>query len=164
MSENTADRGIGVDLVKQFILSCREADSIIAQMPELPDGLTPRHVRVADYIQRCADRQDEVHVSDIADSMGATRPSVTKLIHQFEEKGYLTKKQSDRDHRVFIISFTDKGKAFYRKYISGYFGWVSRCLSSVDPGEMRTAINVINSARRAIAENKYDEEMKQNEQ
>lgn len=140
-----------IDLIKEFLAACRTGKEIVSQMPELPPGITPRHVRVVDMIHKQLAEHDEVRVSDIADSMNVTRPSVTKLINHLVEAGYLQKMQKNTDHRVYTLSFTVKGEQLYDRYVRQYFKWVADRLKGIDTDDIRTTIAVIGYAEKALS-------------
>lgn len=140
-----------IDLIKEFLGACRTGKQIISEMPELPRGITPRHVRVIDMIHKQLETHDEVRISDIADSMKVTRPSVTKLINQLEKLGYLNKMQNESDHRVYTLSFTEAGKKLYDRYVRQYFQWVADKLKGLDTDDIETTIRVIEYAENALS-------------
>lgn len=145
-----------IDLIKEFLGACRTGKQIISEMPELPHGITPRHVRVVDMIHKQLEAHDEVRISDIADSMKVTRPSVTKLINQLEELGYLNKIQKETDHRVFTLSFTQAGEKLYDRYVRQYFRWVADKLKGLNTEDIETTIRVIEYAENALSGQKKE--------
>ena len=56
--------------------------------------------------------------SNIADLLKVARPSVTQKINELEYAGYITKKQSEKDKRVFYLFVTEK----YDVIFNSYFG------------------------------------------
>lgn len=55
-------------------------------------------------------------ITDIADNLGITTPSVTIAVNKLQKKGYLTKVRSTQDGRVVHVALTDQGKAIDRRH------------------------------------------------
>ena len=51
-----------------------------------------------------------LRMSQLAESVGTTPPTVTKLVKDLEEKGLVTRTPDDQDGRASILSLTDKGR------------------------------------------------------
>ena len=54
--------------------------------------------------------QTTMRMSQLAESVGTTPPTVTKLIRDLEDKGLITKSPDQEDGRASIISLTDRGR------------------------------------------------------
>ena len=96
------------DLTKQFIDSFHIAKHLTDMLPELPDVLTPRHIRILDTIYTLSQHGSAVRISDISDAMRSTRPSITKLVNELNNKN-----SSDGNH---------VGVANVRKRLELYYG------------------------------------------
>jgi DNA-binding MarR family transcriptional regulator len=87
--------------------------------------------------------------SDLAQKLGVSKPSVTAIYTKLNEKGYLTKTQSDDDHRTYYILLTEKGKALQsvhnniHKRIAQHF---SKALSQEELGQFERLLQKIISA------------------
>ena len=88
-----------ITAVKNFLGACHEAKRITELMPELPKGMTPRHIQVLDVIWQMEAAGQSVKVSDISDFLNVTRPSITKLIRELEGFGAVVKLQDGADRR-----------------------------------------------------------------
>lgn len=64
-----------------------------------------------------------IRMSQLAESVGTTPPTVTKLVRDLESKGLITKSPDDQDGRASIISLTDEGRkvaeSIFRARIEG---------------------------------------------
>ncbi|ONI38899.1 hypothetical protein AN639_06925 [Candidatus Epulonipiscium fishelsonii] len=58
-----------------------------------------------DIIRNCPDKYT---VSDIAEILEISKPSVTQKIKELEQLGYVKKVQSETDKRVFYLAITDE--------------------------------------------------------
>lgn len=60
------------------------------------------------YLEIIGAHQGEYTASKIADILHVARPSVTQKINKLEELGYIEKKQSDIDKRIYYLYTTNK--------------------------------------------------------
>ena len=65
---------IQVEEIKEFLDACHKAKRIAEMMPELPEGMTPRHVHVIDAIYQLERTGEMVKVSDVSEYLEVTRP------------------------------------------------------------------------------------------
>jgi DNA-binding MarR family transcriptional regulator len=59
-------------------------------------------------------RMESPTFSDVAQSLGITKPSVTAIVEKLIQKGYVKKVQSGEDRRIFHITPTPKAEEFSR--------------------------------------------------
>lgn len=52
-----------------------------------------------------------IRMSQLAESVGTTPPTVTKLIRDLESRGFITKSRDEQDGRASIISLTEDGRS-----------------------------------------------------
>lgn len=62
--------------------------------------------------------------STIADKLGATRPTVSKLLKGMEKSGYIVKTVSEKDKRSSYFQMTDIGERVLEDFIPASFGAV----------------------------------------
>ena len=135
-----------IQLVKKFLWSCQEAKRITETFPKLPDGLSPRHIRVLETIYELNEKAPPIKVSDVSDHLRATRPSITKLIHELEAAAAVCKNPSDSDRRMIFVSLTEKGNQYYDIYVKKHHTQISEMLADMDECDIATAIKVIHEA------------------
>ncbi len=70
------------------------------------------------YLDIILAHSGEYTASNIADMLHVSRPSVTQKINELEKMGYITKKQSSSDKRVFYLHFNEREAA--EKFIDNY--------------------------------------------
>lgn len=92
-------RHIG-DIEVQFIKSLAEA------------GITARQL---DYLEEI-ERLGHPNFSELAQSLGLSKPSVSAIVEKFIIQGYVERVKSDQDRRTSHIHLTDKGAEIVRMH------------------------------------------------
>jgi len=72
----------------------------------LPDHLIPGQIEA--FINLTQDT--EIRQDELVSKIGVTKAIGTRVIKKFEEGGFIRKRQCPEDHRVTLISLTDKGE------------------------------------------------------
>ena len=139
------------DLTKQFIDSFHMAKHLTDMLPALPDGLTPRHIRILDNIYTLSQHGSAVRISDISDAMRSTRPSITKLVNELNKKGYVEKTPDTADKRVILVSLTPLGRDVYEVYGLRYHEWLSQLLEPIADEDIEAAIRAIRYANKLMS-------------
>lgn len=142
--------------MKKFVDSFHEAKRLADMLPELPDGLTPRHIRILDNIYMLAQQGGAVRISDVSDAMRSTRPSITKLVNELQKKGYVDKTPDTADRRVILVSLTDAGREVHEVYCLNYHEWLSQLLEPIPAEDIRAAIRAIHRAYELMSANTPD--------
>lgn len=140
-------------LIKQFFDCCHFARKILELMPPLPEGMTPRHIRIIDVISQLEDAGSPVRVSDISAALKATRPSVTRLVAELAALGVLTKTASPTDGRVTYVQLTKKGRGYYDFYVKKYHAWVGAHLTGVEPDDVAATARTFKQFYAALKNN-----------
>lgn len=142
--------------MKKFVDSFHEAKRLADMLPELPDGLTPRHIRVLDNIYKPEQQGRTVKISDISDAMRSTRPSITKLVNELQKKGYVEKTPDTGDKRVILVNLTASGREVHKIYCMNYHEWLAQLLEPITAEDIRAAIRAIHSAYELMSVNTSD--------
>lgn len=61
-------------------------------------------------LEAVGDSGDGITISEIADRVGITLPSVTAFVNKLEKKGYVTKIKCNEDGRRVLVSLTKQGR------------------------------------------------------
>lgn len=146
-----------ITTVKKFLDACHEAKRITELMPELPEGMSPRHIHVIDVIRRLEMNGRVVKVSDVSDCLNVTRPSITKLVSELENLGAIAKFQDGADRRVVRISLTGLGQKYYDFYVEKYHNWLAEQLSDIDSEAMEITARTISRAYAVISTSRMEE-------
>ena len=150
--------------VRNFLDACHEVSHIIATFPELPKGLSPRHIKALQAIHELQTEQDlpaganpptksRVKISDVSDFLGGTRPSVTKLIRELESHGALTKTPDTRDKRIIWLQLTPLGEEYYDFYCLQYHNWLSKVLGEIPQEDFETTVRTIFRVQEILQNN-----------
>lgn len=138
------------ETLKKLLDTCFTAKRIIETLPELPNGMKPRHIHVLDAIEEIYNNQGMCRVSDVSAKLNITTPSVTKLINELE--GYsLVKKFSDNtDKRVTLLSLTDDGLACVQRHVHQFHSDWATALDDINDEQAKEAIYIIEKLRHTM--------------
>lgn len=113
------------------------ARRVLNLLPVLPRELTNSHMKVIHalhVLSRASDSGDGgapgARVSDIASELRTTMPSITRLVHELEERGDVRKVPSPTDRRVINVELTDQGLRTYRFWIEDVHERAARALAA----------------------------------
>lgn len=71
------------------------------------EGIVPSHGGVLMFLYQ----KDGLSVTELAEAIGRTQPTVTVLVNKLEKLGYVRRVKSQTDQRVTLIALTSKGRA-----------------------------------------------------
>jgi DNA-binding MarR family transcriptional regulator len=72
--------------------------------------ITPSHGLIFQYLKSSGSR-----ITELASQAGMTKQSMSALVYQLEEYGYLKRRDDPQDARAVLFVFTDKGEALKSK-------------------------------------------------
>ena len=130
--------------VKLLLDACQSAAHLDTLLPSLPEGVTPRCVRVIEQIAQKTVVSGKVRVSDISEMLDVTRPGITLVVRQLTEMGYVIKERDAQDSRVVYVSLTEAGQELHKRYVLDYHAHLTEVLSEIgDEGaeEIASAIS-----------------------
>lgn len=139
------------DVIKKFVLACREATRILEMLPDLPEGVGPRDLRILDAVAELSEARQRVRVSDVSEHMGVSRPGVTRDIARLQKGGYLTKEPSSEDRRLVYVALTDEGVRVQQVYVTQYYEHLAEVLSGMSEEEIVQASDTIDAVCAMIA-------------
>lgn len=88
--------------------------------------------------------------SDIADSIGVTRGTITGLLDGLERDEYLERRQDSQDRRALTIRMTEKGRQFMDNFMaSGACSMGKKMPLNVD--ERRTLMELLSRISNALS-------------
>lgn len=140
--------------VTNYIDACMKARRFASLMPELPAGMSPKHILTLRAIYELSRTKEEVNVSDVAERMETTRPSVTKLLQYLEKIRAVEKFQSGEDKRVFSVRLTKLGQEYHEKYGMQYHRHLAELFSGIAGEDLETATRVILQTYEILKEDK----------
>lgn len=105
-------------------------------------GMSMGEDPVLEYLSR----QDEgMNPSDLAKTLGYSRPRMTRILDSLEEKGYIVREPDPADRRRVLASCTDAGRAYAHDHSSNGVSNLANCLSKLgdhDVGELLNALEL----------------------
>lgn len=121
--------------VKKLIDICQEAGQLAEYFPSLPEGITPRCIRVIEQIAILSKEKEAVNVSSISEMLDVTRPGITAVLRNLESGGYVKKQRDRSDNRVVYVSLTPSGALLYQKYVEEYHAHLGEVLGEISDEE-----------------------------
>ena len=138
------------DLTRQFLDACHEARRICEILPNLPERLKPRHIRIIRCIHIIYEEKGIVRVSDVASAMNGTMPSTTKLVNELCDMGVVKKRQSRNDRRVYILKLTDLGNHYYDVYVNHFQGWLCEQMEDIPEEHVKNMVDTIHQVKEIL--------------
>lgn len=130
-------------LSEEYIDACLSAKHTMRFLPEPPPEVQKRHIHIIKTVYNLSEELNVVRVSDIAETIGVTLPSITKNIATLENLGYLKKESNLEDKRVVNIKLTKKGLALHQKVVYDFHQKNSQILKNIPEEEIRLTIKTI---------------------
>lgn len=130
-------------LSEEYIDACLSAKQTLRFLPEPPPEVQKRHIYIIKTLYNLSKELTEVRVSDIAETIGVTLPSITKNIATLEDLGYIKKESNVSDKRVVNIQLTKKGLTLYQKVVCDFHKKNSGILKDIPEEEIRLTIKTI---------------------
>ena len=96
-------------------------------------GMSMGEDPVLEYLSRHADMTP----SELANTLGYTRPRMTRIIDSLEEKGYVIREQDTKDRRRVIVRCTDKGRDHAHDHSSSGVSSLAATLSKMGEHDAR---------------------------
>lgn len=105
-------------------------------------GMSMGEDPVLEYLSR----QDEgMNPSDLAKTLGYTRPRMTRILDSLEERGFVAREPDPSDRRRVLASCTDKGRSYAHDHSSNGVSNLAESLSKLgdhDVGELLSALEL----------------------
>lgn len=139
-------------LSDQYIASCMIAKKTLRFLPEPAEGLQRRHTFIIKICYELMMNQGEVRVTDVADAIGVTLPSITKNIAALEKKGYLKKEVNAEDKRVVNVLLTEQGLDLYQREVRDFHQKNSQLLQEIPEADIHTTIHTIKKIYQLMAQ------------
>lgn len=130
-------------LSEEYIDACLSAKHTMRFLPEPPPEVQKRHIHIIKTVYNLSEELNAVRVSDIAETIGVTLPSITKNIATLEDLGYIKKESNLEDKRVVNIKLTEKGLALHQKVVYDFHQKNSQILKDIPEEDIRLTIKTI---------------------
>lgn len=136
--------------LRELLDACFVAKKITETMPDLPQGMKPRHVHVIDGIYELEHSTGQVSVSDISNRLGVTMPSVTKLVNELVDMEVVQKTDAGDDKRFIRLQLTAKGLLYEKQYVTDYHSEWCANMPYLTDEQATAAIGVIASLLKSM--------------
>ena len=103
----------------------READAALAEF-----GLGRAHHRVLHFVNR----HSGLRVADLLDILTITKQSLSRVLKQLIDKGYIVQQAGSSDRRERLLFPTDKGRALAERLAAPQLVRLSEALNAAGPG------------------------------
>ncbi|HIU04119.1 MAG TPA: winged helix-turn-helix transcriptional regulator [Candidatus Coprousia avicola] len=100
----------------------------------------------APVLQYLADQGTEMNPSVLADTLGYTRPRMTRILDSLVSKGYVERKNDERDRRKVLVRVTPEGVEHSKKQGESSVAAVAQQLSALGDSSARELLNVLEKA------------------
>lgn len=142
---------VAPDVFRELFDACWQARKITDLLPELPEGMRPRHITVLDAVHIIGN-VSPVRVGEISEFLHVSKPGVTKMINELTDMGYLSKDTSKSDGRGVEIALTPLGRTCRNTYAQEYRERICQALAGkVSDQDCRVTTATITLLLEAVA-------------
>ena len=103
-------------------------------------------VGVAPVLQYLSDKGTKMNPSVLADTLGYTRPRMTRILDSLVSKGFVKRENDENDRRRVLVFATPEGVEHARSQGDSSVDAVARTLNSLGDDSARELINVLEKA------------------
>lgn len=112
-----------------------------------PEGLSVPQFRVLGFLYR----RGGVSLSNVADHMGLTLPTVSKMIDTLVKRGLVLRETSDNDRRFIALKLTEQGRSAFGDAKRDAQARVVEVLSALTAAEQEEVGRAMQALRRVLA-------------
>lgn len=122
--------------VRQLLDACFDARKLTESLPPLPKGFRQRYNFVLVAIDRMIQEKGKCRVSDVSQQLNISLPSVTKMVGELEQMGFLKKISDHTDKRVVFLELQPKGKQFVARTKAFHSQWAANIRDELSPEDL----------------------------
>ena len=97
-------------------------------------------------LQYLSDNPEEFNPSTLADKLGYTRPRMTRILDALVAKGYVSRRNDDRDRRKVLVRVTEEGIEHARRQGDGSVAAVASQLKALGGDNAAELVSVLEKA------------------
>lgn len=131
------------DDLRKLLDACFAAKRVVETLPQLPQGMKPRHIHVLEAVYEVQKTRGACRVSDVSARLNITTPSVTKLIQELEQKGLLKKEEDAKDRRVVLLALTESGLGCVERYVVKLHGEWAEAMGDVTGEQAQSVLQLM---------------------
>ncbi len=95
-------------------------------------------------------KMDRPTISQMAERLSVTKPTVTTTVRKFIEEGYLKRIQSEGDRRIFWLELTNRGRKVIQTYYKIHKDFSHKICEVLDTREAQELIKILEKILRKI--------------
>lgn len=88
--------------------------------------------------------------SELSEHQGTSRNTISSLIRNLEEDGYIERHLNKKDRRKFNICLTTAGRALFRQHASRHLEEINSCFGSLNAEEQATLSQLLHKVRENV--------------
>ena len=81
--------------------------------------------------------------SELSDLLGLSRSSITLLLNEMEEKGYLKRVLDSDDRRRMNVVLSPKGKQIIKKHFEKFYGNIKETLCKIGESDAKELLRIL---------------------
>lgn len=106
-------------------------------------GMSMGEDPVLEWLSR---HEEGMSPSDLAKTLGYTRPRMTRILDSLEKKGYVVRTQDASDRRRVIACCTEEGRRHARDHSSGGVTNLAKSLNKMGEHDVRELLHALETA------------------
>ncbi|AMV60393.1 Transcriptional regulator, Mar family [Pediococcus damnosus] len=99
---------------------------------------------------RNAYQHSGITMTQLAQSVGITRPQLTRIVNTLEERGLVHRHHNEKNRRVINVQQTQKGKRIIKKHMELIQSRIQRLVGSLDANDQEALIHHLKESTRLI--------------
>ena len=103
-------------------------------------GITAKQL---DYLEEI-ERLGHPNFSELAQSLGLSKPSVTAIVEKFITQGYVERVKSDQDRRTSHIHLTERGLALLKTHVEAHSRIADIFTKNLDKKDLDALVVILN--------------------
>jgi DNA-binding MarR family transcriptional regulator len=131
-----------------------------AQMRSREETLSPVHFHVLRLVA-----QEPQSLSALAEQQSVSAASMSKTVTVLEDRGWLTRRRSEKDRRFVLIDITDDGQAMLHSITSHTQRYLAEAIQHLPPDELQAlddGMRVLIQTFSDVLEQRFDPDSKSN--
>lgn len=118
-----------------------------ANLQEKTNGkITIRNMHILEAIAN-AEQENKANITSIAKTLNITTGTLTVALNKLEKQGYIIKKQSDKDKRIFYVALTKEGKRINKIHNDYHKDMVNFIVNNLSTKEEANLVDLLSKVK-----------------
>lgn len=118
-----------------------------ATLQEKTNGkITIRNIHILEAIAN-AELENKTNITSIAKTLNITTGTLTVALNKLQKQGYIIKKQSDKDKRIFYVALTKEGKRINKIHADYHKDMVNFIVNNLSTKEEANLIDLLSKVK-----------------